>query len=88
MGFQNYISYKFYTDNIDIKVEQFTYLAIKNQDSLQAINMGRDDDGGYWPLQPLETFSYPLQGAAYDIVTFDVKGAEYSIMTDGVITPL
>lgn len=88
MGFQNYISYKFYTNNIDIKVEQFTYLAIKNQDSLQAITMGRDDDGGTWPLQPLEPFSYPLQGAAYDIVTFATGGAQYSIMTDGVITPL
>lgn len=93
MGFQNYISYKLFTNTNDIEIEQFSFLAIKNQGSGEdTITLSRGDSGdtpiNIWPLKAGEPFSFPLQGSAYDIVKIEASGIEYSIMTDGLIKAL
>lgn len=92
MAFENYISYKLRTDTADIQIQQFSYLAIKNQGTgADIVTLARGDVGAspneYWELKAGEPFSFPLQGTPYDVVQI-TGGIEYSIMTDGLISAL
>ena len=85
------IGFKLYSADINITITGFTYLGINNRGGSSIDLMRGDPDepaSAVYIIDSGEAFSWPLQGSQYDRIELTSNGNSYSIITDGVITPL
>jgi len=85
------IGFKLYSDSINVTITGFTYLGINNRGESNIDLMRGDPDEPATAVYIIDTgqaFSWPLQGSQYDRIELASNGNDYSIITDGVITPL